>query len=305
MMDSVGKSVSNVIDERLSSPLISSFAIAWSLYNYKFFIIVFSAASVTDTFRLIREVVFPTWQVVLLNGFAIPALITALYIFVLPYPSKYVYERWSRTQKETKDIKQRWADLDLLGPADAEAMRLEIREATRKYEESEIQLERAKAQQRLTDATIRDLQSKIEEHAETALELEKGVAAKSRATDQAIAGAKEINERLVRTLSELEIMTARANLAEEALRDNAQHATVELNDKQKLLLATIGELGPIAMERIYGPGQSDRVAKQHNLDVLIDAGMVDTFEDQHDGPYAVLSKKGRAHIVESGMGDMF
>jgi len=42
MWTSLGKSIGDFVEERLTSPLISSFGLAWAAVNYKFFVILFS-----------------------------------------------------------------------------------------------------------------------------------------------------------------------------------------------------------------------------------------------------------------------
>jgi hypothetical protein len=111
---SVGKSFGDVVAERFSNPLVTSFVIAWSLWNYKFFVILFSNASIKETFRLITEIRFPDALAWFLNGFFWPLVFTAVYIFLLPYPSRVVYRFWKTSQKRTNDIKQQIENQALL-----------------------------------------------------------------------------------------------------------------------------------------------------------------------------------------------
>lgn len=298
-MESISKSISTVLDERLSSPLISSFAISWSLWNYKFFVILFSNNSALDTFRLIEQVRFPSPLMWAINGVLVPLALTALYIYALPYPSKFVYDRWSRTQKETKDIKQRWADLDLLAPADAESLRLEVREGKRKYEEANLELERAQAQQRLTDQTIRDLQSKIEKHAELVAEKETEILRKNQQVDAARNDANENKELLTAALNDRDIMRARATSAEEAIKKSLAPKKVKLNELQTRMLNRIAENSPMSPQNVPILGD-DRIATQHWLDTLLDEGLIETYM-QDDEMRISITKQGRAHLVEGRM----
>jgi len=295
-METISKSISAVLDERLSSPLISSFAISWSLWNYKFFVILFSNNSVLETFRLIEQVRFPSPLMWMLNGVLVPLALTALYIYALPYPSKFVYDKWSRTQKETKDIKQRWADLELLAPADAESLRLEAREGKRKYEEIGVQLEKAEAQQRLTDHTIRELQSTIDKHAESMAEKETELLRKNQQIDVARNAANEAKDLLAAALTERDIMRARANAAEEAVNRAMAPQAIKLNERQADLLLRIAEEGPMLVSSVLSFG--DRVEMQHWLDSLTDDDLVDVYE-YNDEHLVSVTKKGRAYVVES------
>lgn len=295
-MESISKSISTVLDERLSSPLISSFAISWSLWNYKFFVILFSNNSALDTFRLIEQVRFPSLLMWVVNGIAVPLALTALYIYALPYPSKFVYDRWSRTQKETKDIKQRWADLELLAPEDTESLRLEVREAKRKFEDVDGQLAKANAQQRLTDNTIRGLQQQIEKHAAIVAEKEMDILRKNQQLDAARNETHEAKEQLASALNDRDTMRARANAAETAVERAASKA-IKLNDPQIQMLNRIAENSPMSPQNVPILG-SDRLETQHWLDTLVDEGLVETYE-QDDEMRIGITKRGRAFIVES------
>jgi hypothetical protein len=106
--DSLGKSIGEVIDERMSSPLISSFVLAWTMINYKFFVILFSETSVKQTFQLIQEISFPDTKSWMLNGFLYPLAAAAFYLFILPKPSQFVYEHWRKLQKWKNDTNYKY-----------------------------------------------------------------------------------------------------------------------------------------------------------------------------------------------------
>lgn len=110
MLDEIIRSARTSLGERLSSPLAGSFVTAWCLWNYKFLVILFSAASVTRTFELIDSVVFPDLLSSLLQGFVFPAFTAAAYIFIYPYPAKYVFEFTRKRQKDINDVRRRIAN---------------------------------------------------------------------------------------------------------------------------------------------------------------------------------------------------
>jgi predicted DNA-binding transcriptional regulator len=98
------------ISERLNSPIIGSFVASWSLWNYKFLVILFSEASVQKTFELIEAISFPDTASLVLRGVVFPALTAAAYIFLYPYPAKVVYEFTRKRQKEINDVRRRIED---------------------------------------------------------------------------------------------------------------------------------------------------------------------------------------------------
>lgn len=143
-----GAAVGSMVSERLASPLISTFTISWSLWNFKFFVILFSKNSVTATYALIQAECFPTPFMSFFNGLLAPLVLTMAYFYLLPMLSKIIFEEWSRAQKETKDIKQRWEDQELLGSAEALELRRKLRAAEVKVEDLEFDVSKLKAEGR-------------------------------------------------------------------------------------------------------------------------------------------------------------
>ncbi|APV50166.1 hypothetical protein BWI17_11010 [Betaproteobacteria bacterium GR16-43] len=95
-------SVKAQLYDRAVSPLLASFALAWVLINYRFIAIVFSDREPTTKFLLIDNYVFPDWQAVLLRGVAYPLLASVFFIFVYPYPARYVFRFYRQRQLELK-----------------------------------------------------------------------------------------------------------------------------------------------------------------------------------------------------------
>jgi len=107
MFEQIIKSVQSQISERTASPLMGSVLVSWCLWNYKFLVILFSSASVLRTFELVETIAFPSLSAVLLKGILFPVLTAGVYIFLYPYPAKYVYEFSRMRQKEINDIRRR------------------------------------------------------------------------------------------------------------------------------------------------------------------------------------------------------
>lgn len=135
MVVEIVKSARAQLSERIASPLIGSFTISWCLWNYKFIVILFSAASVSQTFALIDTMVFPTTWSLILNGVLLPAATTFAYIFVYPYPAKYAYEFTRRRQKEINEVRQRIEDETLLTIEESRQIRAEVLKLEKTHQE--------------------------------------------------------------------------------------------------------------------------------------------------------------------------
>lgn len=105
MWTSLGKSVGDFVEERLTSPLISSFALAWAAVNYKFFVILFSNNTASMTFYLIERICFPDWYSRIWFGFLLPLGLALSYLYLLPLPARAVYGHWRENLRKTDEIK--------------------------------------------------------------------------------------------------------------------------------------------------------------------------------------------------------
>jgi len=138
MLDDILQSAKQNLTERLSSPLLGAFAISWCGWNWKFLVILFSKASVTTTFSLVETVSFPDLSSILLYGLLFPLLVALAYVFIYPYPARYIYEFTLRRQREINEVKQRIAQETLLTFEESKKIRLKYTEKERNYTE-EIQ----------------------------------------------------------------------------------------------------------------------------------------------------------------------
>lgn len=164
MFDEIIKSAQTQISERLASPLIGSFVISWCLWNYKFLVILFSAASVSQTFRLVDSVAFPDISSLLVKGIFLPALTSAAYIFAYPYPAKFVYEFTRRRQKDINDIRRRIDDETPLTLEESRKIRSDLLrigiEHEQELDRKNIEIERLKAEVGLLRSSTEQTNSK-------------------------------------------------------------------------------------------------------------------------------------------------
>jgi hypothetical protein len=150
MLDDIVKTARTHIHERLASPLIGSFVIAWSIWNYKFLVILFSAASVSQTFALINSIAFPDFSALFFKGFLFPALTTAAYIFVYPYPARFVYEFTQKRQKEMNETRRQIENETPLTIEESRKIRSELQRREGEHEQEmdrkDSEIERLKAE---------------------------------------------------------------------------------------------------------------------------------------------------------------
>lgn len=103
-------SIAKQIGERLSSPILGTYAIYWCLVNYKFLMILFSENSIKKTLLLLEEICFPHWwSFIFVYGF--PLFFTSAYILGYPYVHRWalVYAQNRKTETEESLITARKA----------------------------------------------------------------------------------------------------------------------------------------------------------------------------------------------------
>jgi len=96
-------SVIAYVHERTTNPLTSAFAISWSLWNYKFFVLLFSELSPAKTFAQI-DALYPRPKTYWENGLLYPALTAVFYVFVYPYITSWVVTFYRRRQVEIANV---------------------------------------------------------------------------------------------------------------------------------------------------------------------------------------------------------
>lgn len=140
MIDDLLKSVKQNALERLASPLLGSFVLAWCAWNYKFIVILFSAASVTHTFTLIETIAFPDHTTVLFRGILYPLVSSLAYVFLYPYPARFVYRFTLERQREINSIRKQIEDETPLTLEESRRIREEQRDSDRQNREKIDQL---------------------------------------------------------------------------------------------------------------------------------------------------------------------
>jgi hypothetical protein len=146
MLSDILQSARQTFIERLSSPLLGAFSISWCAWNWKFLVILFSNNSVTTTFELVEKIAFPDSSAVLFRGLILPLLTSLAYVFVYPYPARYVYGFTLRMQRKINQIKQKIAEETPLTIEESRKLRAE-------YVENELR--QTETIQRLNDEIAR------------------------------------------------------------------------------------------------------------------------------------------------------
>jgi len=132
--------------ERASSPVLGYFIFYWLICNYKLVMIILDGdMKIKDKLDLIKEIypqnIVTFWDgfdihysTLLGNGLLIPLLITLVYIFIIPYPAKYIYTFWKNRQKELLIVKHNIDEENPISGNKAKKLRRDFYELQKKYE---------------------------------------------------------------------------------------------------------------------------------------------------------------------------
>jgi hypothetical protein len=123
------------IKERFASPILSAFAVSWSLWNYKFIVILLSAESVKKTFELINSQCYPDSWDKFIYGIMLPSISALIYIFIYPFPARFVNNFKLRQQRIDNAEKQKILDEQLLTREESKIILSENRRLSIKLEE--------------------------------------------------------------------------------------------------------------------------------------------------------------------------
>lgn len=154
MFENLLKSTEESIRDRLDSPILISFGISWAAWNYEFLMILASANSVTVTLKLVKDIAFPGEWDWALTGFLYPALATAAYIFLYPYPARFVYGYLRYQQKKQNRVRQKIDDETVLTQEESRKVYAEIEQQRRQAEQLQSQSNQEIQRLRLTISSL-------------------------------------------------------------------------------------------------------------------------------------------------------
>lgn len=146
-MQDILTSIKAYLYDRAVSPLTGAFFSAWVLWNYRFFLILFSSTppSPEEKFLLIDHhfknihLKISNYEIFIngtfFNGALIPALLAISYIYIYPFLAKPVYEHSLKKQKELMSIKQEQENQRLLSVEESRELYRRLAQMQSKHQE--------------------------------------------------------------------------------------------------------------------------------------------------------------------------
>ncbi|MBJ2209676.1 hypothetical protein [Pseudomonas carnis] len=128
MLDDITTTIKAQLYDRVTSPLSGAFAISWSIWNWKFIVILISDLNAIEKLRFISLNIFNSQSAAILNGFLYPLATAIALIYIYPYPAKLLYRVSQNYKKELKAEQQKIEDDTPILQGDALALRKSLRE---------------------------------------------------------------------------------------------------------------------------------------------------------------------------------
>ncbi|MFK4072751.1 hypothetical protein ACI2KX_03465 [Ectopseudomonas khazarica] len=104
-MNDVLESLKETLRERLSSPLIGPYFIAFVLCNYKAFLFVFSGLTPAEKIIAI-DALYSGWLGVL-TAFGAPLFFALFYVFLYPFPARYIMQFTLHQNRLNRAVQQK------------------------------------------------------------------------------------------------------------------------------------------------------------------------------------------------------
>jgi len=114
VVESIKSNFENLFMDRLSSPLIFSFAVSWCITNYQFFLILFTDAKFAYKVKLFHWYFYSPWYDWLIHSLLWPALAAYIYVYQWPKLNIKVIEHSANTKKDENAVRNRIAANELL-----------------------------------------------------------------------------------------------------------------------------------------------------------------------------------------------
>jgi hypothetical protein len=165
MIEDVIKSARAALYDRTTSPLFGALIISWVIWNYKFFVILLSAMEADEKLTYIENTLYGEWPYSALPLLGGPLLTALFFLFVYPYPAKWVFTFWRQKQKELSDIRQKIEGATLLDVEQSRRIRRTVidvqQEHDREIARKDRELESARKRADEADIKVQELEKSL------------------------------------------------------------------------------------------------------------------------------------------------
>jgi len=152
-------SIKAYLYERAASPLLGSLVISWSVWNYKFLLLWVSGMTYSEKLRYINLLYSHDYHIYW-QGMILPFITSMLYLFVFPYPAKFVYSFSLSRQEEMNKVKNEKQNNELLTVEQSRAIRQQLADVEK---DADALIERKDRAIEVRDREIEELRKQLAE----------------------------------------------------------------------------------------------------------------------------------------------
>lgn len=134
MIDDIITTIKAQLYDRVTSPLLGTFTIAWSIYNWKVILVLVSNLNAIEKINYLKLNIFTSKADTAIHGLAIPLIIALGMIYAYPLVSEHVYFFTRKHQHRLKQLKQTIDDPSPISPEEAAQLRQNMRSIQQKHD---------------------------------------------------------------------------------------------------------------------------------------------------------------------------
>lgn len=191
-MENLLNSIKAVLYERTSSPLFGALFVSWLAWNYRAILVLFSDLPVIDRLLYVQDVLYPSIQQSVVFLILLPTVTALIYLFVMPYPARWVHKFWRARQKDLRDDRLEIEGATLLTVE-------ESRQIRRSVIDIQTEHDRALRQAESENERIKTLAAGREQEIGRLEELLVEVRATSMSEEEADLAGSEVISKIIRT----------------------------------------------------------------------------------------------------------
>jgi hypothetical protein len=213
------------LNDRMISPLLPSFIISWLIVNYKLIVTIFSDGPYETKLLYIDKILYPSYSDIFFHCALIPLISALLYIFVYPFPAKWVYQFALKRKRDLRKAKQEAENERLLTKVESQKLYSNMYDREQRFDK---ELQRQIEENNVLRAKVSELEKTISEQPNVV------------STGLAPSNNKLIDNLSVDHISVLRTLSDRENAGSRGL--NAQELAKELRLQVTDIQIVLGEL---------------------------------------------------------------
>ena len=169
MLEDAWKSIRAALYERTASPLFGAILGSWLVWNHRMILVLFSDESIRWKFNYIDNELYGDLKITFWLLILGPLLTASFFLFLYPYPARWVYQIWRHNQMKLKKVRQKIEDDTPLTMEESRKLR---RQMTRLRDEYEEEIRHLGESRDVLRGSESELQERVQTYNKRIVELE-------------------------------------------------------------------------------------------------------------------------------------